>query len=150
MQAWMGMGRGAVFAGAVLLFGCAAVSLWVSPAEAQGQTLRLVSPPAVAQPLDTIHVMVSNLGPKPIRVSSLVAEAADLTLIEGGDAEMVAAGTTTFFSIRNESSDAVSFLAVVQVQSPGRGFLRTSLQVIDDAGRTQIFTDGFESGDVSR
>lgn len=148
MQAWIGKGWRAMAIGAALLLVCAAGLVWVSPTEAQGQTLRLVSPPAVAQPQDTIHVMVSNLGQKPVRVTSVVVDAADLTPIEESDPEMVRAGTT-FFSVVNSSADPIPFLALVQVRSAGRASIRVSLQVVDATGHTQIFTDGFESGDTS-
>ena len=49
--------------------------------------------------------------------------------------------------------DATRFLAVLELQSAQggmSGFTRVSMQIIDAVGITQVFTDGFESGDVSQ
>ena len=125
---------------------------YVQSVEGQSQDRRLVSAPVIAQPGDTAHVMVTNLGKRPIRVRALVVDAISLDLIDEDGPEVVPPGTGTSFSVEFMGTDPTSFLVVLGLQSAQggmSGFTRVSVQVVDGAGKTRIFTDGFESGDVS-
>ncbi len=115
-----------------------------------GQTRRLVAAPAIAQPGDTAHVLFTNTGRRPLRVIPRLVDA-DGNVIAAGDLTVLGPGTTGTFSVLFEGPGPSTFVTVLGLQSAQGGMsgIRASLQVIDFQGRTQIFTDGFESGDLS-
>ncbi len=115
-----------------------------------GQSQHLVAAPVIAQPGDTAHVLFTNLGRRPVRVVPRLQDQ-DGTVIAAGEATVLGPGTTGRFSVQFEGSEPSTFVTVLGLQSAQGGMsgVRASLQVIDSLGQTQIFTDGFESGDVS-
>lgn len=131
------------------LVAAAATTALVLPSRvgAQGgsQVETFYSAPVSVEGGDTMRVGVSNVGRRPVRIQVLLLDANDFSTIEQGPTLALQPGTTSFEDITR--SLGLGVVAAVRVR--GNSKLRFSLQVIDPSGDTQIFTDGFESGDLA-
>ena len=107
----------------------------------------LISAPFVPEIGDEVLVLVSNVGPEPARLS--IDYLSDLP-INRIDVDLPPNSSTTV-TLPTDVFIPSDFpvLVVIRYQAPGLTLLRTALQVRAASGATRIFTDGFESGDVS-
>jgi len=134
----------------VLLWSCVAVSaLLLAPMPAEATSLSgngvLVSPTFLPEVGDDILVFFSNTGKRPVRIQVLLLNANDFSVIHQSEMIDVAPFTT---ASEVHVPEEFPVLVLVRYQVAGRTSARVSLQVKDPSGETQIFTDGFESGDV--
>jgi hypothetical protein len=91
------------------------------------------------------RVWVYNLGRRPIEATIFLLNAEDGTPVGGGKTAVVSPQGGAFEDI-TVSLGIKGVTAVVRVE--GRSPVRMSLEVAQTGGQL-IFTDGFESGDVS-
>ncbi len=138
----------------LLAVAVAVLAVWtylVPQVEAQGGRRILASAPATLQPGDTARLMVSNAGSSPVRVQLRLLDALDFSLLDSSETVELPARSSVFFEFKGSDEELQAIIAAVALQAGGRGArgVGVSLQVYDSLGRTQIFTDGFESGDVS-
>ena len=123
------------------------MAMWWGPLWAQDRQATLFfSPPVFAQVDDTVRVGFVNTGRSPVRVTIFLLDAEDSSLIHQSETFFKAPDGGAFTDIT--ASLGLGIIAAVRVE--GRSRVRLSLQVIDADGQTQIFTDGFESGNTSR
>ena len=133
----------------IVLAGAAAGALLLPErvgAQGDFQVDSFFSVPVTAEAGDTVRIGVSNVGRRPARVQVALLAADDFSPIAQGPAQALAPGTTAFEDISLGLGSGV----VAAVRTRGNSRLRISLQVIDPTGTTQVFTDGFESGDIVR
>ena len=91
----------------------------------KGQELRnqgLVSAPIVAQPGDTIHITMTNIGRKLIRVTPFVVDPEDLDIVvEVGDTAVLRPRTGASFSHQYVGPGPMFFLVILGLQSAQGG-----------------------------
>ena len=135
----------------VFLWSCVAISaLLLAPIPAEATLLSgtgvLVSPTFLAEVGDDILVFFSNTGKRAVRIEVLLLRADDFSVIFKSQMIDVPPFTTTSEVF---IPDDFPVLVIVRYRAAGRTSARVSLQVKDPNGETQIFTDGFESGDTT-
>lgn len=117
-------------------------SVWAQPG---GQAKVFFSSPVTVQAGDLVRVGFTNIGKKPVRVTVFLLDAEDSSLISQSAVFFKAPDGGAFEDITFSLGSGI----IAAVRVAGQSQVRISLQVIDSEGRTRIFTDGFESGDVS-
>ena len=119
-------------------------------AEVVGPGRFLFGPPVTASAADEARVTVSNIGPAPARVRVFFVKASDFSRLAAGPQTTIAPRSS---AVLDQSMvfipDDFPVLVVVRHQSNAATNLKVSLQVTDTLGVTQIFADGFESGNTS-
>ena len=110
----------------------------------------LFGPPVTASATDEARVTVSNIGPAPARVRVFFVKASDFSQLAAGPQTTIAPRSS---AVLDQSLvfilDDFPVMVVVRHQSNAATNLKVSLQVTDTLGVTQIFADGFESGNTS-
>jgi hypothetical protein len=92
---------------------------------------------------DEVVVFAVNTGSMPLRVELQMVRADDLTVIATSGSLNVAPGSGVQHVF---IPDDFPVLLVARYRVQGTTGARFSVQVVDPAGETRIFTDGFESG----
>jgi hypothetical protein len=137
-----------------------AVTFWLAFAvsvEAQRRVRALTSSSVSMLDGDSARLMVSNTSRNPVRIRLLFLSAEDFSPLEVNDPVLLAPQTSTSFEMGSDMEIQVIAGVVFDTDFiPAGGSivdqfgLRTSLQVVDSAGQTQIFTDGFKTGIIRR
>ena len=124
------------------------VTVWVGPLSAQGGRVEtFVSPPVTVEKGGTALVRFTNVGRRPVRVT--------IQFRDAEDEEAKPLETATFFKVPGggafeDITSSIGLGVIAHVRVEGRSAVRMSLEVKDVFGQTQVFTDGFETGDTSR
>jgi len=106
----------------------------------------LVSPTFLPEVGDEILVFFSNTGKHAVRIQVSLLNANDFSVIHESEMINVAPFTTASEVF---IPDDFPVMVVIRYRAAGRTSARISLQVKDPNGDTQIFIDGFESGDTT-
>ena len=111
---------------------------------------RLISPPFTAEIGDRVVVAISNFGRRAIQCQVVLLRATDFVAIETGVVQTLKSQTAFFSDSTLGAGFGNRIIAVIEYQSSGKSEVKTSFQLIDEDGHTQIFADGFESGNTSQ
>jgi hypothetical protein len=107
----------------------------------------LYGPPVGLQVSDRAALTVVNAGPRPARVELELLSLDDFsTLAASGPLELT---PRTAFTLNLVADSRQGVLARIRYRTNGGTLLLPALQVVNPVGDTQIFTDGFESGNTS-
>lgn len=95
-----------------------------------------------------ILVKVLNAGRRPVQVEVQLRRASDFSILSSESLAIPPRTTGSPDGFFPPSDTPV--VVTIRYATSGPTILRPSVQVVDPVGDTQIFADGFESGDVSR
>ena len=124
---------------------------FVDPAQAKQAVVLVQKGPVTAKFGDRALLGVMNDGDKPVGVRLMLRSADDFKILDQSAmvVEMVLPRESRFFDVNFDVIGECRFRAGVIVVSAGQPNVAVSLQLFDSLGKTLIFSDGFESGDVT-